>query len=84
VHLKDPPKLFNTNPKHIYAFHQIGYSFLREKQGTICSQKNFIDDLKNDIFHAWKVKIFHSHFDTVLDLDPLMDFILIIILDSKH
>jgi hypothetical protein len=46
--------------------------------------QDVIDHFEDDVLHAWEVESLYRQLDTVLNGDPLMYFIFVIVLDSQH
>ena len=76
-------ELFDWHAMYVTYLNYFLNHFLVESQWSRCHDKS-VNDLENNISHAWELESLDSHFHCILDTHSYWKFIDIIVLNSNH
>ena len=69
---------------HIYYLNDIRNYIAVESEGSHRVQYQLVYNLEDHIFHAWEIKLFDCHLDSLLNFDSRLKLIKVVILDSHY
>ena len=81
---QNPLELIDTHAKQVKLFNQVADNFIAERERRFKRKQQHIDHLKDDILHRWEVKGLHGKFGAILNVDPQVDLIFIVVLNPKN
>ena len=56
---------------------------MAEGKRSLLSQEHTVDGLEDDLLHRWEIEILHSELGTVLDVNPQVNLLFVIVLHSN-